>query len=92
MANVASSLSGTVRQTDGTAVGGVSVAIVGRGYTRTTVAEPDGRYAFFDLVPQSYRIALGREARKTWRARSVKATLAASSEDVAGLDLIVTPH
>ena len=67
--NVASSISGTVRLSDGTPVAGVAVALQGRGYKRTTASELDGSSAFFDLVPQSYKLALGRASRRNRRGR-----------------------
>ena len=90
--NAFSSLSGTVREIDSSPVGGVAVTVKGRGFRRTTMSEPDGRFAFFDLAAGDYRLAVGRESRKNWRAKSLQATLATATADVGGQDLVVTPR
>jgi len=92
VSNTVSSLSGMVRESDGTPVSGVAVLLAGQGLKRDTVTELDGRFGFFDLAPGTYRVRLGRAARRSWRAPSQRALLVEPTDDIAGLDLIVTPR
>jgi hypothetical protein len=87
-----SSISGVVRQSNGTPVAGAVVQLTGTKPKRETRAEADGSFAFFDLDPRRYRLRLGRPTKKSWRARPVKVELAGAMDDMSGVDLVATPR
>jgi hypothetical protein len=92
VSNTTSSISGVVRQSNGTPVAGAVVQLTGTKPKRETRAEADGSFAFFDLDPRRYRLRLGRPTKKSWRARRVKVEMAGATDDMSGVDLVATPR